>query len=197
MLGAAALAVGVERFVDAEALEGLRARWEMLAGAFPEASFPAVDEAFLKGALGELCLGLRNFDELRQADLLGALTGRLSAEQSRLLATTAPQKVTLPGGRTVPIHYERGKPPWIESRLQDFFGLAKGPSVGGGRVPLVLHLLAPNQRAVQVTTDLAGFWERHYPAIRKELMRKYPRHHWPEDGRTAVPMPPRPRPPRR
>jgi len=58
----------------------------------------------------------------------------------------------------------------------------------------VLHLLAPNQRAVQVTTDLEGFWQRHYPSIRKELCRKYPRHPWPEDGRTATP--PAPRPPR-
>jgi ATP-dependent helicase HrpB len=79
----------------------------------------------------------------------------------------------------------------VESRLQDFFGLAKGPAVAGGRVPLVLHLLAPNQRAVQVTQDLAGFWERHYPAIRRELMRRYPRHAWPEDPLTARPPEPR------
>jgi ATP-dependent helicase HrpB len=81
----------------------------------------------------------------------------------------------------------------VASRLQDFFGLREGPRVADGRVPLVLHLLAPNQRAVQVTTDLAGFWERHYPAIRRELMRRYPRHPWPEDPTTAAP----PRSPRR
>ena len=88
--------------------------------------------------------------------------------------------------------YEDGKPPWVESYLQDFFGTKTSPHAG--RVPIVLHLLAPNKRAVQVTTDLAGFWERHYPAIRKELMRKYPRHAWPEDTSVAVPMkPPRQR----
>jgi ATP-dependent helicase HrpB len=92
----------------------------------------------------------------------------------------------------VKIHYEAGRPPWIESRLQDFFGLAQGPAVAGGRVPLVLHLLAPNGRAVQVTTDLAGFWERHYPALRRELGRRYPRHSWPEDPLRASPPPPRP-----
>ena len=101
--------------------------------------------------------------------------------------------MTLPGGRSTRIHYEAGKPPWVESRLQDFFGMAAGPAVGGGRVPLVLHLLAPNQRAVQVTTDLSGFWDRHYPAIRRELMRRYPRHAWPEDPRTATPPAPRTR----
>jgi ATP-dependent helicase HrpB len=105
-----------------------------------------------------------------------------------LIEEMAPERVTLGGGRQVKVQYEAGsKAPWIESRLQDFFGMTRSPAIGGGRVPLVLHLLAPNQRAVQVTTDLAGFWERHYPGIRKELCRKYPRHAWPEDGRTATP----------
>jgi ATP-dependent helicase HrpB len=59
--------------------------------------------------------------------------------------------------------------------------MTDGPRIGGGRVPVLLELLAPNGRAVQVTTDLAGFWVRHYPSIRRELMRRYPRHSWPED----------------
>ena len=74
--------------------------------------------------------------------------------------------------------------------MQDFFGLSDGPRIAGD-TPLVIRLLAPNQRPVQVTTDLAGFWARHYPALRKELMRRYPRHAWPEDPRTAV-VEPRP-----
>jgi ATP-dependent helicase HrpB len=69
--------------------------------------------------------------------------------------------------------------------------MAQGPAVAGGRVPVVLHLLAPNGRAQQVTTDLAGFWDRHYPALRRELSRRYPRHAWPEDPRTAAPPPAR------
>jgi ATP-dependent helicase HrpB len=71
--------------------------------------------------------------------------------------------------------------------------MSRGPAVAGGRVPVVLHLLAPNGRAQQVTQDLAGFWERHYPAVRRELMRRYPRHAWPEDGATASPPAPRTR----
>jgi ATP-dependent helicase HrpB len=70
--------------------------------------------------------------------------------------------------------------------MQDFFGLARAPSVGDGRVPLVLHLLAPNQRPVQVTTDLPGFWVKHYPALRKQLMRRYPKHAWPEDPAALI-----------
>ena len=98
----------------------------------------------------------------------------------------------MPGGREVKVHYESDRPPWIESRLQDFFGMKVGPAVARGRVPLVVHLLAPNGRAVQVTQDLAGFWRQHYPALRRELGRRYPRHPWPEDGATAAPPPPKP-----
>jgi len=191
----AALAAGPGRFAEPEALEQWRIRVALLAEAFPEAGFPAVNDVFMRDALASLCTGARSFADLEGVSLLDALQARLSREQAKLLANHAPDKVTLPGGRTVKVHYEPGKPPWVESRLQDFFGLAQGPSVCAGRVPLVLHLLAPNMRAVQVTTDLAGFWERHYPAIRKELCRKYPRHSWPEDPRHA--QPPAPRPPRR
>lgn len=191
----AALAAGPGRFADPDALEQWRTRVALLAQAFPEAKFPTVDDAFLRDALASLCSDARSFKDLEGVSLIDALYSRLTSEQQRLLATHAPERVTLPGGRGVKVNYEPGKPPWVESRLQDFFGMAQGPSVCAGRVPLVLHLLAPNMRAVQVTTDLAGFWERHYPALRKELGRKYPRHSWPEDPRHA--QPPAPRPPRR
>ncbi|RKH25547.1 ATP-dependent helicase HrpB [Corallococcus sp. CA041A] len=195
VLAEAALAAGPERFAEPEALEQWRTRVELLGKAFPETGFPTVDAGFMRDALASLCVGARSFSDLEGVSLLDALYARLTSEQQRLLANHAPERVTLPGGRGVKVHYEPNKPPWVESRLQDFFGMAQGPSVGAGRVPLVLHLLAPNMRAVQVTTDLAGFWERHYPAIRKELCRKYPRHSWPEDPRHAEP--PAPRPPRR
>jgi ATP-dependent helicase HrpB len=108
-----------------------------------------------------------------------------------LLAQTvdrlAPEQVTLAMGRSVTVSYEAGKPPRIASRLQHFFGMTDGPRAGAGRVPLVLELLAPNRRAVQVTTDLAGFWQRHYPAIRKQLLRRYPKHSWPEDPTRPAP----------
>ena len=92
----------------------------------------------------------------------------------------APARIRLPGGRQVKVHYERGKPPWIASRLQDFFGMTETPRLANGKVPVVAHLLAPNQRAVQTTADLAGFWQRLYPQLRRELGRRYPKHAWPE-----------------
>ena len=189
LLAEHALAEGPQRFADPERLTNWQCRVETLRTGYPEANFPTVDAAFLKDALRALCEGLRSFKELEEASLLDVLQSRLTAQQAQLLAKEAPSQLTLPGGRVLKITYEPGKPPWVESRLQDFFGMVKGPMVG--RTPLVLHLLAPNHNAVQVTTDLAGFWDRHYPAVRKELMRQYPRHHWPDDPRTALPLGPK------
>lgn len=191
LLAEHALAAGPQVFADQERLTNWQCRVETLRGGYPELAFPTADTAFVKQVLRELCDGLRSFKELEEASLLDALQAKLTPQQAQLLTREAPSQLTLPGGRTVKITWEPGKPPWIESRLQDFFGMTKGPMVG--RTPLVLHLLAPNYNAVQVTTDLAGFWDRHYPAVRKELMRQYPKHAWPEDPRTAQPPQPRKR----
>jgi ATP-dependent helicase HrpB len=189
LLAEHATAAGGAAFAEAEALTTLLCRIESLRQGLPESAFPAGDAALVKQVLTQLCASARSFADLREAGLLGAIEATLTPTQQRQLHTHAPDRITLPSGRQVRINYEPAKPPWIESRLQDFFGLLKGPSIG--HAPLVLHLLAPNMRAVQVTTDLSGFWDRHYPAIRKELMRHYPRHSWPEDPRTAKPPEPR------
>ena len=195
LLAEHAVAEGPQAFAELERLTNLQCRIETLRTGYPEANFPLPDTAFLKDALRALCDGLRSFKELEEASLLELLQSRLTPQQAQLLAREAPDKISLPGGRALKVTWEPGKPPWVESRLQDFFGMVKGPMVG--RTSLVLHLLAPNHNAVQVTTDLSGFWDRHYPAVRKELMRQYPRHHWPDDPRTALPLPPRRREPRR
>ncbi|HYV45940.1 MAG TPA: ATP-dependent helicase HrpB [Myxococcaceae bacterium] len=176
---------------EQEALTGFLRRLELVSAAFPNAGLPSFDEAAIRDGVAQLCEGVTSLEELGGGSLAGVLQDRLPGDRQRLLATKAPDRVTLAGGRQVRVHYEVGKPPWIESRLQDFFGSATGPAICDGRVPLVIHLLAPNQRAVQVTQDLSGFWDRHYPAIRRELMRKYPKHAWPEDPRTAKPPEPR------
>lgn len=177
---------------DGEALDRLRRRLAFLAAHCPEAGLPALTQAEVDEALADLCKGRASFAALRQASLLDAVLDRLELrrpERAQRLARLAPEDVTLPGGRRAKVNYEEGQAPFIASRLQDFFGMARGPAVAGGKVPLVLHLLAPNNRPVQVTTDLSGFWERHYPAIRRELCRRYPRHSWPEDPTTAEPPP--------
>ena len=185
VLARAALDAGPRAFVEAEDLERLLARVEFVARTFPEARMPALGDAEVREALAEMCEGRRSFAELREAartgELLERLRRRLTPEQSRLLAQMAPERVALARGRQARVRYEPGQAPFVASRLQDFFGMREGPTVAGGRAALVLQLLAPNQRPVQVTTDLAGFWSRHYPRVRRELSRRYPRHAWPED----------------
>jgi ATP-dependent helicase HrpB len=169
LLAQKALEAGIDRFVDKEAVDEFLARVAF-------AGFEAPD---LAQALRDLCVGLRSFTELKNAatDLVPLLERKVTA---RRLDEIAPERIRLPNGRQTKVHYEPGKPPWIASRLQDFFGMRETPRIGPERTPVVVHLLAPNQRAVQTTADLAGFWERLYPQVRRELMRRYPRHSWPE-----------------
>jgi ATP-dependent helicase HrpB len=188
-LAEAALARSANPPWDSDAVEHLRRRIGFVAAHVAEVE--PLDDARLRARLIAHCADKTSFDELRADPFEHALLAQLGELRGRLEAL-APTRVKLSGGRELKVHYELDRPPWIESRLQDFFGLLDGPRVAGGKVPLVLQLLAPNQRPVQVTTDLKGFWERHYPGIRKELMRRYPRHSWPEDPTTAAPPAPRP-----
>ncbi|RYE95130.1 MAG: ATP-dependent helicase HrpB, partial [Myxococcales bacterium] len=156
VLADAALRRGLGAFVDPpEAAERWLGRARFLAALVP--GFPSFDEADLRARMIALCADKRSLDELRQADLLGQLAAALSPEQARQLREWAPDRLDLPGGRRLQVHYEPGQPPYIESRLQDFFGMKATPSIAGGRTPLVVRMLAPNQRPVQITTDLAGF----------------------------------------
>ena len=169
LLAQKAMEAGVDRFVDRKALDEFLARVEFAGGKAPDVS----------EVLREMCLGLRSFTELKSAGehLVTTLERKIGTRQ---INEIAPARIRLPSGRETKVHYEPGKPPWIASRLQDFFGMRETPRIGLARTPVVVHLLAPNQRAVQTTTDLAGFWERLYPQVRRELMRRYPRHSWPE-----------------
>jgi ATP-dependent helicase HrpB len=182
LLARQALAAGIDRFVDTDALAQWRARVTLAAKFIPGVT-PPTDE-HLAEVLASATEGATSFAELRQAGLLSVLDASLGDKRA-LVDRLAPTHLQL-GRRRAPIHYELDQPPWIASRMQDFFGLARAPSVADGKVPLVLHLLAPNQRPVQVTTDLPGFWVKHYPALRKQLMRRYPRHPWPEDPLTLI-----------
>lgn len=168
-------------YVDAERLENLLARLETFRQKRPGLDLPDWKSEAYKERLQNLFQGVISLEALKNVDLADCVRGLLPPESRGALENEWPLQVALPSGRKVPVHYEWGRPPWIASRLQDFFGLREGPAVGKGAVPLTLHLLAPNQRALQVTSDLAGFWRQHYPKIRQELRRRYPRHQWPED----------------
>jgi ATP-dependent helicase HrpB len=169
LLAQKAFEIGVDHFVDKSALAYFLARL----------TFARIESPDLLQALRSLCLGLQSFGDLRSAsgNFMPLLEKKLNMN---LLDEIAPLSIRLKNGRQIKIHYEEGRPPWISSRLQDFFGMQETPRIGPDNTPLVIHLLAPNHRAVQTTTDLAGFWERLYPQVRRELMRRYPKHEWPE-----------------
>lgn len=186
VLAEAALSRGAARLAP----EGALRRWLARARFAAEhgGGFTAPTEADVHEAVVSLCVGRRSLAELESASLLDALKARLGHREANRIEVLSPDRISLPGGRSVQVGYEPDRPPWVESYLQDFFSTSETPRIAEGRVPVVVHLLAPNRRAVQVTTDLAGFWARHYQAVRKELVRKYPRHHWPEDPLNAPPI---------
>jgi ATP-dependent helicase HrpB len=188
----AALARGLDCWDDPDRLERFERRAAFAASVSDVPPLPPDARAL---ALQAACAGKRSFAELRASGLFPALVALLPGDAPARIERIAPDQVGLPGGRKLQVNYEPARPPWVSSRLQDFFGSKQGPRLGD--TPLVIHLLAPNQRAVQVTTDLAGFWQRHYPELRRQLMRRYPRHDWPEDPANATPPPPRGAGPRR
>ena len=179
ILAEAVLARGIERLPGSEEMESFRRRLGLLAEIFPEDGWPVIGEDEITEGVRDLCRKRRSLAEIESVSLKDVIVEKLTVKQRARFDREAPERVTLTAKRSVKINYEIGRPPWIESRLQDFFGMKETPRICSGRVPLTLHLLAPNRRAVQVTQDLAGFWERHYPAIRRELMRRYPKHAWP------------------
>jgi ATP-dependent helicase HrpB len=169
LLAQKAAEAGIERFVDREKLDQFLSRIE----------FAGFEQPDLQETLRELCFGLSSFAELQDAarNFIPLLEQKVGA---RRLNQISPESLRLHSGRQTKIHYEHGKQPWIASRLQDFFGMRETPRIGERQTPVVVQLLAPNHRPVQTTTDLAGFWERLYPQVRRELMRRYPKHAWPE-----------------
>jgi ATP-dependent helicase HrpB len=183
MLAARALDAGLGRFVDLDDLNAFRARTAF--AATQSAGLRPIDDDSIATALRSLCEGVRSFAELetrtRDGGLIAAIESQMPANFRARIEQLAPSRIRLPNGRNVRVNYEAGKPPWIASRLQDFFGMKETPRIAGGTVPLVVHLLAPNQRPVQMTADLSGFWSRLYPQVRRELSRRYPKHSWPEN----------------
>jgi ATP-dependent helicase HrpB len=162
-------------------------RVRCLAGWMPELGLPKFDEGELREVLAALCHGRRSFAGLREAPWLGALQGRLTHAQRQAAEREAPERLAVPSGSRLALRYEVGRPPVLAVRIQEVFGLRDTPRVAGGRVRVLLHLLAPNHRPQQVTDDLASFWDNTYPQVRKELRARYPRHAWPEDPWAAAP----------
>jgi ATP-dependent helicase HrpB len=186
---AAAAAERLDRVVPpGDSLAGLyRTRVRCLRQWMPELQLPLYEEADLRELLPGLCQGRRSFDELRSAPWLEALQSRLDHRQRQAVEREAPERLRVPSGSRVVLRYEVGRPPVLAVRIQEVFGLRDTPRIAGGRVGVLLHLLAPNYRPQQVTDDLASFWANTYPQVRKELRARYPKHAWPEDPWSGTP----------
>jgi ATP-dependent helicase HrpB len=162
-----------------------RVRW--LREWLPELQLPPFDDAQLRDLLPWLAPGCRSFADLRNADWLGVLQGRLTHAQLQAVEREAPERLTVPSGSRLLLHYEEGRPPVLAVKIQELFGWPDTPRLAGGRVRVLLHLLAPNQRPQQITDDLPSFWANTYAQVRKDLRARYPKHAWPEDPHTATP----------
>lgn len=167
-----------------EEIERLRARLAWVASQTAGVE-PLADET-LRERLFELLLSATSLAELSGMGLAQAILGGLPPAARKALERVAPARLRMHNGVELVVAYPPDRPPYVESYMQDFFGLAEGPKLGSE--PLVLHLWAPNRRAEQVTRDLAGFWREHYPAMFKRLSRRYPKHHWPERPAQAKPV---------
>ncbi len=160
-------------------------RLRCLKGWMSDADLPAVDDDALKAMLPELCRGLRSLAAVRNGRWLDHLRGMLTYQQQQFADREVPERIEVPSGSHIAIQYEPGRPPVLAARIQELFGLTETPRLAGGRVRVLLHLLAPNYRPQQVTDDLASFWATGYPQVRKELRARYPKHSWPDDPLTA------------
>ena len=169
----------------------LQARLESMRLWLPEAGWPEVSDAYLledlEQWLAPYLSGMRSAEHLKKLDLFTILTARLDWQQQGRLDREAPTHLTVPSGSRVKLRYTPGEPPVLAVRLQEMFGLADTPKVCNNTVPVLLHLLSPAQRPMQITQDLRGFWEGAYHEVKKELRGRYPKHHWPDDPWQAQP----------
>ena len=146
----------------------------------------ATDERIIKSMEGFVG-GMSRWTDLERLDMSAVLDFMMSesGHDGRELDRLAPTRMEVPSGSHMLIHYE-GDEPTVEVRLQECFGLMETPKVAGESVPIVMTLLSPAQRPVQITKDLAGFWREGYQLVRKDLRGRYPKHYWPEDPFTAT-----------
>lgn len=173
-----------------EALRQWRARVECLREWRPALDLPAFDDDSLLASagdwLGPFLIGVSRLSSLNSEALGQALRSRLDHAQLQAVNRLAPATLTVPSGRELRLRYEAGQPPVLPVKLQEMFGCADTPAVVDGQVPVLLHLLSPAQRPIQITGDLRGFWQRTYPDVKKELKGRYPKHPWPDDPWNAV-----------
>ena len=182
----AAASVLAEEFVSGRlplpnwdhAVEQWILRLNLLAEWCPEFQLPRIAAEDRRHIIEQLCLGATSYKDVKDRDVKPIVKSWLSAAQRELVDTYAPERITLSNGRTPKVTYEAASPPFVSLRIQELFGVTETPKIAMGRAALSVHILAPSMRPVQVTQDLANFWREHYPRIKSELQRRYPKHEW-------------------
>ncbi|MBI4802661.1 MAG: ATP-dependent helicase HrpB [Elusimicrobia bacterium] len=162
-----------------EEVEEWLARVEFLAKACPDLGLEPLGEEDLKLVMADICAGAKSVADAKSRPVLSALQNWFGLEKTRKLEKYAPTRLEMPGGRKAKINYPRGREPYLEAKIQDLFSVTETPRIAAGRVALVVHILAPSMRPVQVTKDLKSFWAVSYPRLKPQLARRYPKHKWP------------------
>jgi ATP-dependent helicase HrpB len=161
-----------------EDIEQWLLRLNLLARWWPELSLPSIAEADREHLIEEICHGAFNYKDIRDRAVAPVVKGWLNPAQQELLEKHAPERLKLSNGRTPRVLYDPANPPRVALRIQELYGVSATPQLAGGRVAVVVEILAPSRRPVQVTQDLERFWREHYPKVKQELQRKYPKHEW-------------------
>ncbi len=160
------------------AVEQLVARINCASEWCPEWEFPPFDNDAKYAVLQQVCLGAKSWKDLKNRDVLQQVTAWLSQQQLTCLDKHLPERLVLTNGTRAKITYATGEPPVASVQIQRLYDVAETPTIACGRVKVLFHILAPNQRPVQVTDDLPRFWGEHYPEIKKQLKGRYPKHEW-------------------
>ena len=165
-----------------------QARVNCLRGLQPEMGWPDLSDSGLQEDLRWLepyLNGVSSAGQLKQINLQEIFKAILGWEKQQKLEQDAPGSIVVPSGSNIRIEYRMGEPPLLAVRIQEMLGQADTPAICHGRVVLLLHLLSPARRPIQITSDLAGFWQNSYPEVKKELKGRYPKHYWPDDPLVA------------
>jgi ATP-dependent helicase HrpB len=154
------------------------ARLSLLCKECADLQLPAITDDDKKSIIEQLCHGVVSYKDIKEREVKPVVMSWLSQAQRELLDKHAPERLTLANGRTPKVNYESGKAPFISLRIQELYDVTQTPRIAMARVPVTVHILTPGMKPIQVTQDLANFWREHYPKIKSELARKYPKHLW-------------------
>lgn len=160
-------------------VEQFTLRMACLSKWMPELGLPTWTEDDRTDAIAQICHGAVSYKEIKEAPVWPVLNDWLSSHQRHLLDTHCPERIRLASGHTPKVTYDPEHDPFFSAKLQQLVGTHTTPTIAGGRIPLLVHILAPNQRPWQMTKDIPNFWANGYPHMKKELAGRYPRHPWP------------------